>query len=388
MLRASLLALPLLLSKAAAGNCSFQPNTDFDEGSGGPSVPAVSPAECCALCANAGPAACWVAVFDEATSFCWFKTVAQSAFPAWNPFVTACWPPGSVPPPPPPPPPYNVTVLTRPDTPVISFLANDTDWPQSFNPAFVEPSAGTSWTRGLLVRSQNCSGWTPGQCIGCNVDAQHPIAPWFPGSVIAFAQQVADGSFARPFLVFAPDAGAASGLGRTMNSHHYQLCALLLVLQPEDYGTEDPRLTFDPSTSLYHSERRRGRLDITTPHSLLALLRVVFYTCFSSSIGPRLCHATTPDPTAPYPGNWTRLGQVRRGNVSRSLLYRGRRPARRWIFDATGLPVAGCWHEERCARPPPLSPALPILGCRDDCSGGDVRPRVFYNDQPAVYSGA
>lgn len=55
-----------------------------------------------------------------------------------------------------------------------------------------------------------------------------------------------------------------------------------------DYGTEDPRLTLDPATGLYH----------------------LFYTCYSSSIGPRLCHATTADPTAPYPGAWTRHGQV------------------------------------------------------------------------------
>lgn len=58
--------------------------------------------------------------------------------------------------------------------------------------------------------------------------------------------------------------------------------------EPEDYGTEDPRLTYDPSTATYH----------------------LFYTCFSSSLGPRLCHATTADPTAPYPGSWVRLGQV------------------------------------------------------------------------------
>ena len=60
------------------------------------------------------------------------------------------------------------------------------------------------------------------------------------------------------------------------------------LLFPADYGTEDPRLTFDPSTSLYH----------------------LFYTCYSSAIGPRLCHATTLDPTAPYPGAWTRHGEV------------------------------------------------------------------------------
>lgn len=148
---------------------------------------------------------------------------------------------------------------------MISYLQNETSWPQSFNPAFVASSPGTGGKRGLLVRSQNCTGWLPGQCIGCNVDATHPIAPWFPGSVITFAEQLADGTFAQPYLVFAPEAG-----------------------QPEDYGTEDPRLTYDPASALYH----------------------LFYTCYSSTIGPRLCHATTADPTAPYPGSWTRYGQV------------------------------------------------------------------------------
>ena len=61
---------------------------------------------------------------------------------------------------------------------MLSFLAGTTAWPQSFNPAFVPGSVGTGGKRGLLVRSQNCTGWLPGQCIACNVDAGHPIAPW------------------------------------------------------------------------------------------------------------------------------------------------------------------------------------------------------------------
>jgi predicted GH43/DUF377 family glycosyl hydrolase len=34
------------------------------------------------------------------------------------------------------------------------------------------------------------------------------------------------------------------------------------------------------------------------------------YTCYSSTQGGSLCHATTTDPTEPYPGHWTRLGKV------------------------------------------------------------------------------
>jgi predicted GH43/DUF377 family glycosyl hydrolase len=127
---------------------------------------------------------------------------------------------------------------------------------------------------GLLVRSQNCSDFVPGTCIGCNVDSAHPVAPYFPGSVITFAAQRADGSFEKPYLVFAPDATAPTA---------------------ETYGTEDPRLAYDDHTGLYH----------------------LFYTCYAPG-APKLCHATTADPTAPYPGNWSRLGAVFPGSKAES----------------------------------------------------------------------
>jgi len=174
---------------------------------------------------------------------------------------------------------YNVSVIFRSSVPVIGFLPpiSNTAWPQSFNPAFVAPSPGTGGKKGLLVRSQNCTGWTPGVCIACNVDQHHPIAPWFPGSVLTFAQQLSDGTFAPPYLVFAPEPGNGD----------------------EKLGTEDPRLTFDLSTGLYH----------------------LFYTCYGN--GGRLCHATTTDPTQPYPGKWTRLGAVfGEGTKSGALLIR------------------------------------------------------------------
>ena len=137
---------------------------------------------------------------------------------------------------------------------------------------------------GLLVRSQNCTGWTPGVCQGCNVDDRHPLAPWFPGSVITFARARGDGSFDAPYLVFAPEASAPT---------------------KETFGTEDPRITLDTTTGLYH----------------------LFYTCY----GPPalLCHATTRDPTAPYPGSWVRLGAVfpdKVGSKSGALLLRDAPP--------------------------------------------------------------
>lgn len=161
---------------------------------------------------------------------------------------------------------YSVTVVSAPDTPVLSYLDKTSPWPQTFNPSWVEPSAGTGNVGGLLVRAQNCSDFTPGQCISCNVDSAHPLGPYFPGSVMAFAKDNGDGTFAQPYLVFAPDANAPVD---------------------ETYGTEDPRLAYDAATGLYH----------------------LFYTCYGKP-GPFLCHATTRNPTAPYPGNWTRLGKV------------------------------------------------------------------------------
>ena len=237
------IATALLCAVALSQECTYISNNDYDQGSGGPNQPANGPADCCAQCIAAGNATCYAAVYDDATGgICWFKTMVQTQKPIWSPSLTACWPPGSVPPPPPPPPPppkYGVTVISRSTDPVVSYLgpASNSRWPQSFNPAFVQPSAGTGYKRGLLVRSQNCTGWSPGQCIFCNVNGNHPIAPWFPGSVITFAQQRDDGSFAEPYLVFAP---------RSDNDD-------------EIYGTEDPRLAYDNKTGLYHvSSDMRG----------------------------------------------------------------------------------------------------------------------------------
>lgn len=266
--RPALLLLLAALPQPASAQCGVVlPDVDYDVGSGGPNFASPNASDCCAKCVAAGAAVCWAAVLSPTTG-CWFKTQAQTATGGqWNPPASACWPAGRTPPPaptPPPPPKYTATIMSMPDEPVISFLAGQTSWPQSFNPAYVVASPGTGGKRGLLVRSQNCTGWKPGQCQGCNPRSGND--PYFLGSVITFAQLMPDGSFAQPYLVFAPD-GTAN----------------------ENFGTEDPRLTYDDSTALYH----------------------LFYTCYSSSLGPRLCHATTADPTAPLgAGVWTRHGQV------------------------------------------------------------------------------
>jgi hypothetical protein len=270
---------------AAAPSCTFVTSTDYAQGTAGPSSPATSPADCCAQCSAAPSTVCWAAVFDSTFSTCWFKTQEQTLQPTEDSQVTACWPPGRVPPSPGPSPSpqpalYQVSVVSKPALPVISFLQGQSAWPQSFNPAWVEASPATGGVSGLLVRSQNCTGWVPGQCQNCNVDGQHPLTPWFPGSVISFAKARGDGSFEQPYLVFAPEENAPT---------------------KETFGTEDPRLTFDPASQLYH----------------------LFYTCY----GPPaiLCHATSTDPTLPYPGAWHRFGAVfpgAWGSKSAALLLR------------------------------------------------------------------
>jgi len=318
--------------------CTFQANQDYSQGEGGPSSPAASSADCCAQCVAAGPAKCFAAVFDVATGgVCWLKTQAQTAKPVWSANLTACWPPSSPAPsplpPPPPPPLYSVTVVSLPPDPVISFLAGQTAWPQSFNPSWVEPSAGTRGVRGLLVRSQNCS-FTPGKCLACN--PKGPNDNPFLGSVITFAAQNADGSFQKPYLVFAPEG-----------SH-------------DEKGTEDPRIKYDKRTGLYHlfcadaatpSPRRTPPpRNAAPPPPFLSPLATD--TCYGSGGG--LCHATTADPTAPAPGQWTRYGVMWAGK-SAALLIRDAPP--HYLYQ--GVSLARPPHKHQ--RAPKMSPQTRTL---------------------------
>jgi len=277
-MRAHAFALLAAAAASSAPSCTFIADVDY-VGEPTTKVAAPNATACCALCAAAGAAACWASVFRAPTG-CWFKTQPETQRPAARAGNSACWPAGrpgvpsaSATPAPPLPPAYAVAVVSLPPAPVISFLAGQTPWPQSFNPSFVEPSAGTRGVRGLLVRSQNCSLGAPGTCLHCN--PRSPTDVPFLGSVIAFAAQAADGSFGTPYLVYAPEPGNAA----------------------EAKGTEDPRLKYDAATGLYH----------------------LFYTCFGAGGG--LCHSTTRDPTAPHPGAWTRHGVMWPGK-SAALLIR------------------------------------------------------------------
>jgi hypothetical protein len=174
---------------------------------------------------------------------------------------------------------YAINVTSLPQNPVVSYLpypgATPSKWQQSFNPAFIEASAGTKGVRGLLIRSQNCT-FVPGKCIGCN--GLHP----FVGSVISFAAQAADGSFAEPYLVYAPQPG----------------------LVAEEQGTEDPRVAYDSTTGLYHMFYTVG-LGRGRPHS---------HFCFPSlypSCSPRAASAMALEEGSATRRRWTQLRHTR-----------------------------------------------------------------------------
>lgn len=180
-------------------------------------------------------------------------------------------------------------------------------------------------------------------CIACNVNKDHPATPWFPGSVVTFAEQRVDGSFKDPYLVYAPEPGNTE----------------------ENMGTEDPRLSYDPATGLYH----------------------LFYTCYGSGVG-KLCHSTTLDPTAPYPGKWTRLGAVfGPGTKSGALLIRPSPPHYRECPLGLVRNHTNMWntfpfytHTYPFFLPPPpfCSPACSLLGGQQHPFGGERQPGEFY----------
>jgi hypothetical protein len=92
----------------------------------------------------------------------------------------------------------------------------------------VEASAGTNNVSGLLVRTQNCSIAVGQACVHCSGSGSK-------ASVVTFA----------PLL----SGGGASGTPK--------FGPLSQVYGPgngtfDDFGTEDPRLKYDPTTGLYY----------------------------------------------------------------------------------------------------------------------------------------
>lgn len=97
---------------------------------------------------------------------CWFKG-GSTLTPKAAEGVVACWPQGHNPPQPPPPPPppppplYSVEIVSVGSQPVLSALNQPghgySPYGFTYNPSWVEASAGTSGIAGVFVRLQNCT---------------------------------------------------------------------------------------------------------------------------------------------------------------------------------------------------------------------------------------
>lgn len=132
----------------------------------------------------------------------------------------------------------------------------------------------------------------------------------------------------------------------------------------------------------------------------------VFYTCYGS-FAPFLCHATTRDPTAPYPGNWTRLGKIFPlfpSSKSGALLIRPTRHISCFLYWGAGYVVAYVfvhnWGEMRatsklcveCVCSSWNTTATGITRsetrtpcCQDNTCCADVGPGVFYDHQLFIH---
>jgi len=150
---------------------------------------------------------------------------------------------------------YDVTALRTSTEPILSSVRGTSAFEQTFNPSWIEPTAGTNFRSGLLIRSQNCTS-PIGTCVRCS-------GPRERASVLAFSEY-SGGRFTplkNSSIVFGPSS------------------------MLDTYGTEDPRLAFNKHDNLYY----------------------LFYTAYNGS-GIELSLATSPDPTSPK--RWSRLGPI------------------------------------------------------------------------------
>lgn len=187
---------------------------------------------------------------------------------------------------------YNVSVLSIDSSPILSYVQGTSTFQQVFNVAWIEPSPATKHTAGLLVRSQNCSASVGGPCVFCSGPGQN-------ASVLTAVRLLSDPSTLLPEPLFAHVTESDVVFGPASDT--------------DLFGTEDPRLTFDPSSNLYY----------------------LFYTAYGkqdSSVAANdnsilLSLATTTDPFCA--SCWTRHGAVFpsiQGSKSGALLIRPEMP--------------------------------------------------------------
>ena len=181
---------------------------------------------------------------------------------------------------------YAATIVSFEPRPVISFQDGSSVYAQAFNPSWVASSAGSGGQDGLLVRVQNCSVAEPGVCSACSGAGSR-------ASRLAFVQPTGR----RRSLPLETNASSPQP------PRFERIVESSVVFGPHDntdnYGTEDPRLVFDPTTGVYH----------------------LFYTSYNSGHAagfPRvsLCHASALNPT--LSDGWSRHGSVGLGENSKS----------------------------------------------------------------------
>ena len=184
---------------------------------------------------------------------------------------------------------YTVAVDVDPQ-PIASMLQGNSDWGQVFNPTYVAPTSATGGRGGLLIRSQNCTIPAGGGCgkgqIACRGPGER--ASWLTWAELtddhgpgAAPPQIV-GTVRKSSAVFGPfdcpNTSATTGVTTSTTSPTGTTCA-------DAFGTEDPRLTFDPETRLYY----------------------LLYNAYDGH-NVKLSLATAADPTSK--SGWTRHGEL------------------------------------------------------------------------------
>lgn len=178
---------------------------------------------------------------------------------------------------------YSASVVEFDSKPILSFVDGTSTFAQVFNPSWVEATALTNHTAGLLVRTQNCTG--------CGVGYDPVKAPDDSSMCCSCAGTDANASritFSRMIETDHPHAAPRFS----------PITADSEVFGPHNAsdlrGTEDPRIQYDEWTNLYY----------------------MFYTCWSEDFKARLCLATSTNPTTD--DKWTRRGLVFGSTESKS----------------------------------------------------------------------
>lgn len=172
---------------------------------------------------------------------------------------------------------YDVQVVERPDSPILSFLDKTSIYQQVMNPSWVEASPGTGGVKGIVARTQNCVSNVGDACVFCGGSEAK-------ASFLTFSEEISPNVY-KPIdedsYIFGPSDSTDS------------------------WGTEDPRIQYNRFDGLYY----------------------MFYTAYNGS-AIKLSLATTSNP-ASSKSEWTRHGPVfpeLEGTKSAALLIRNEPP--------------------------------------------------------------